>query len=110
MNLQARIKSGQRRHERTILARIRKANKAGALWNTGVGWSFGRDWKARNNAIDRLIKAGKIEHVAWRGPGLFGGYRLVGFRLADADPKYRGRQWKNCDSWGRAPSDPNFGR
>jgi len=112
--LQQRIKEGQQRHERDMLSRVRRANRAGALWTTGIGFGFSSDWKAKYNALDRLVKKGKIEHVPpqERASGTLrhGGYRLVGFRLADATSKYRGREWKECDAWGRPPSDTYFGR
>ena len=45
--LQQRIKTGQRYHERDILGRVRKANKVGALWTSGIGFNMAGNWQTK---------------------------------------------------------------
>ncbi|MCK5643386.1 MAG: hypothetical protein KAJ19_21430 [Gammaproteobacteria bacterium] len=99
--LQQRIKTGQRYHERDILGRVRKANKVGALWTSGIGFNMARNWQTKYNAITRLAKKGKIVHVPTKrrknGTLRHGGWKLAGFACP-------GREWKECDSWGQPPT------
>ena len=105
MTLQQRIRQGQRRHEREILRRVRAANREGALWTTGIMFGMTRDWKAKYNAIDRLAERGKIVRVLPRrrknGRMRNGGWKLAGFNCP-------GREWKECDAYGRPPSKARY--
>ena len=101
MNMQAKIQHTMRENERFVMRRVRRANKAGALFNFWYGHTLGGA-RARglSNALRRLIESGRVVFLAQRGKRGYG-YRLHGVRVPKGG-------WKVVDCQGRIPGDPAY--
>lgn len=100
MNMREKILRTMRENERFILSRVRRANRVGALFNFWYGHGMGRNDRALNNAMDRLLKAGKVVVLPRRGR------RGYGYRLAAARAPQRG--WQVVDHQGRLPGEQYY--
>lgn len=60
MNAYVRIQEAKREREKYLLGAIRRANRAGALWNFWYGGVVGSGHGANLNALERLIDAGEV--------------------------------------------------
>lgn len=97
------IQQRKRKNERYVLRRVRRANKAGALFRFWYGHGLhgnGHD-RALSNALERLIEKGKVVKVRRRN--CYG----IGYRLTDARAPKSG--WKLVDGHGRLPGERYYG-
>jgi hypothetical protein len=100
MTVYEKIQKTMRENERFVLRRVRRANKAGALFEFWYGHGLGRSDRPLSNALDRLIEKGKVVFIRRRGRW---GY---GYRLTQARAPKSG--WQLTDSFGRIPGERHY--